>query len=266
MTFEQITFTKEGSLGLIMLNRPERMNALTPQMMAEMRKAIGDCNEDVSIGAIIMSGNGRAFCAGADMAQFQQRIAAQEGSGTPPRGSALVALSDWIAFIRNSKPTIAAVNGVAVGAGVTQILPMDVRVCSDQAKFGFIFVNIGITPELGSSALLPQLVGMGRAREWCLSGRFILPDEALASGLVTHVFPHEELLSRAKEIGQEIAGKSRTAVMAIKGLLDKNALSTDMAAVQGREIEEFERCLQSPEHKEAVAAFMEKRRPDFSRR
>jgi enoyl-CoA hydratase/carnithine racemase len=265
MAFAQITFTKDGNLGLIMLNRPQRLNAWTPQMMAEMREAITACNEDRSIGAIVVSGNGRAFCAGADMANFQQGIDARERGNTPSEGGSREA-SDWGAFIRGSKPTIAAVNGVAVGIGVTQILPMDVRVCSNQAKFGFLFVKMGLIPELTSSALLPRLVGMGRAREWCLSGRFVLPDEALASGLVTHVFPHEELISRAKEIAREIAEQSRTVVMTIKALLDENALCTDMAAVYRRESEEIEKCFRSWEHKEAVAAFMEKRKPNFSPR
>ncbi len=266
MVFEQITFTKEGKLGLIMLNRPQKLNAWTPQMMAEIRKAISDCNEDKSIGAIMVSGNGRAFCAGADIANFQQRIETRERSDRPSDNGDPGGASDWGAFIRGSKPTLVAVNGVAVGIGVTQILSMDVRVCSDQAKFGFFFVKMGLVPELTSSALLPRLVGVGRAREWCLSGRFVLPDEALASGLVTHVFPHEELLARTKEVAQEIAEQSRTSIMAIKALLDENALSMDMAAVHQREMAELEKCYRGWEHKEAVAAFMEKRKPDFSSR
>ena len=267
MAFEQISFEREGSVGVIMLDRPERMNAWTPQMMEEMRRAISECNDDPSIGAVVVSGNGRAFCAGADIALFRQRLSARE-SGEKRAGSEAGPADayQWVSFIRRSKPIVAAVNGVAVGVGVTQILPMDVRVCSERAKFGFFFVKMGLVPELASSALLPQLVGCGRAREWCLTGRFVLPDEARRSGLVTHVFAHEELLSAAKVVAADIAAHSRTSIMAIRGLLDENGFSHDIAAVAGREAEAMRRCYRSWEHKEAVAAFIEKRKPDFSPR
>ncbi len=265
MTFEQITLTKEDDLGLIMLNRPEKLNAWTRRMMAELTEAITDCNEDKAIGAVILSGTGRAFCAGADIGGFQQRIQAQQ-SGTAPDADNGTDLPAFVDLLRHGKPTIAAVNGAAVGVGVTQILPMDIRVCSTAAKFGFFFIRMGLTPEFTSSALLPQLVGMGRAREWCLTGRFVMPDEALTSGLVTHVFEPDDLLPKTKELARQITDKSRTAALAIKEMLDANALAQQLSAVHRSEQATLERCFQSWEHQEAVAAFLEKRQPDFTPR
>ncbi|PON14056.1 hypothetical protein C2W62_31065 [Candidatus Entotheonella serta] len=124
----------------------------------------------------------------------------------------------------------------------------------------------GLVPEFTSSALLPQLVGMGRAREWCLTGRLIMPDEALAAGLVTHVFEPDELLPKTKELARQITDKSRTAALAIKEMLDANALAQQLPAVHRSESAMLERCYQSWEHREAVSAFLEKRQPDFTPR
>ncbi len=261
MAFEQITLTKEDDLGLIMLNRPEKLNAWTRQMMAEMAEALTDCNEDKAIGAVVMSGTGRAFCSGADIGGFQQRLTAE-----PAPDDNGVDLPAFVDLLRQGKPTIAAVNGAAVGVGVTQILPMDIRVCSTAAKFGFFFIRMGLTPEFTSSALLPQLVGMGRAREWCLTGRLVMPEEALAAGLVTHVFEPDDLLPKAKELARQITDKSRTAALAIKEMLDANGLAQQLSAVHRSEQAMLERCFQSWEHREAVSAFLEKRQPDFTPR
>jgi 2-(1,2-epoxy-1,2-dihydrophenyl)acetyl-CoA isomerase len=265
MAFEQITLTKEDDLGLIMLNRPEKLNAWTRQMMAEMTEALTACNADPAIGAVVISGTGRAFCSGADIGGFQQRLHTQHAGESVP-GDNGVDLPAFVDLLRQGKPTIAAVNGAAVGVGVTQILPMDIRVCSTAATFGFFFIRMGLVPEFASSALLPQLVGMGRAREWCLTGRLVMPDEALATGLVTHVFEPGALLPRAKELARQITDKSRTAALAIKEILDANALAQQLSAVHRSEQAMLERCFQSWEHREAVAAFLEKRPPDFTPR
>lgn len=265
MAFSQITLEKEDDLGLIMLNRPEKLNAWTRQMMSELSEALTDCNEDRAIGAVVISGTGRAFCAGADISGFQQRIQTRQAGDAVPSDNG-ADLPAFINLLRQGKPTIAAVNGAAVGVGVTQILPMDIRVCSTTAKFGFFFIRMGLVPEFTSSALLPQLVGMGRAREWCLTGRFVMPDEALTAGLVTHVFEPDELLPKTKELARQITDKSRTAALAIKEMLDANALAQQLSAVHRSEDAYLERCYQSWEHQEAVSAFLEKRPPDFTPR
>ncbi|PON11192.1 hypothetical protein C2W62_46120 [Candidatus Entotheonella serta] len=142
MAFEQITLTKEDDLGLIMLNRPEKLNAWTRQMMAEMSEALTDCNEDRAIGAVVISGTGRAFCSGADIRGFQQRLHTQSADEMAFEDNG-VDLPAFVNLLRQGKPTLAAFNGAAVGVGVTQILPMDIRVCSTAAKFGFFFIRMG---------------------------------------------------------------------------------------------------------------------------
>src|SRR5262249_50340261 len=176
MTYAQIRFEQRGRVGVITLDRPDKLNAWTPQMMAEYRDAIQRANDDADIGAIVMTGAGRAFCAGADIAAvFDAGLAgAARGDGSG---------EDYLGFLaRMPKPTIAAINGVAVGVGITQVLPFDIRIASVDARIGFFFVRMGLVPELASSSLLPQLVGAGRALEWCLTGRLVPSAERLASG------------------------------------------------------------------------------------
>jgi enoyl-CoA hydratase/carnithine racemase len=265
MPFSLITSEARGAVRLVTLNRPERMNAWTPAMAGELADAFDAANRDPQIGAIVLTGAGRGFCAGADMEDtFQKRISGtdpggdtQSGQGGMPRGL------DWVAHCRASKPLVAAVNGACVGIGLTQILPFDVIVASDKARFGMGFIKVGLVPELASTHLLPQRVGFGRASELCLSGRLVNADEALAIGLVERVVPHEALLERALELAETIAANPSPQLAMTKQLLGENAADGDLARVQQRESELLRRCWTTPEHKEAVAAFIEKRPPRF---
>ena len=140
-------------------------------------------------------------------------------------------------FLQNfPKPTIAAVNGAAVGIGVTQILPMDIRIASEHARFGMFFVKMGLVPELASSALLPQMVGQARAIEWCLTGRMIPAAEAREAGLVSEVVAADNLVGRAVELGEQLSGQSAFAMAKIRKLIIANSNATDMAAVQRSEV------------------------------
>lgn len=262
MTYEQIRYEVRGQVGLITLNRPEKLNAWTPRMMAEIRDAIAQANEDEAVGAVVVTGAGRAFCAGADVSLWQQQI---ERGTRGQRDDTLGNAEDWIGFLlRMPKPTVAAINGVAVGVGITQVLPMDIRIASENAQFGMFFVRMGLVPELASSYLLPQLVGFGRAVEWCLTGRMIPAQEALAAGLVSEVVPAERLLERALELGETLARQPRSAVHLIRQLLHENAVAGDYRQVMEREGKALAYAYTTPEHKEAVYAFMEKREPDFA--
>jgi enoyl-CoA hydratase/carnithine racemase len=273
MDYEQIRFDQRGRVGLITLNRPEKLNAWTPRMMAEYRDAIERCNDDSNIGAIVMTGAGRAFCAGADIASVfraqTERSAAGEdkhenaGGGPTERSSASEDYLDFLA--RMPKPTIAAINGAAVGVGITQVLPFDIRIASEDARIGFFFVKMGLVPELASSHLLSRLAGAGRALEWCLTGRMISAPEARASGLVTEVVPTDKLVDRALALGEELADQPLDAIRLIKALLRQNADEPNLAEVQRREAEALREAYASPEHHEAVKAFLEKRRPDFAK-
>jgi 2-(1,2-epoxy-1,2-dihydrophenyl)acetyl-CoA isomerase len=160
MHYEQITFERTGRVGVITLSRPEKLNAWTPRMMAEYRDAIARCNADPEVGAIVMTGAGRAFCAGADIgAVFNAQIEGKGSAGRVERSAD--AGEDYLTFLRRMpKPTIAAINGAAVGVGITQVLPFDVRIAGRDARIGFFFVRMGLVPELGSSHFLPRLVGL----------------------------------------------------------------------------------------------------------
>jgi enoyl-CoA hydratase/carnithine racemase len=163
------------------------------------------------------------------------------------------------------KPTIAAINGVAVGIGITQVLPFDIRIASQDAHIGFVFVKMGLVPELASSHLLTQLAGAGRALEWCLTGRMIPASEAKESGLVSEVVPADTLLDRALALGEELSSQSLDAIRLIKALLRQNAHEANLGEVQRREGEALREAYASPEHHEAVKAFLEKRKPELPR-
>lgn len=255
MSYEQILLETQGNVAVITLNRPARLNAWTYQMSHELTDAITRCNQDDAIGAMVVTGAGRGFCAGADIKDnFKARI---DGKADESPG-------DWIGLVRSSKPLIAAVNGASVGVGATMILPMDVIVASEQAKFAMAFIKMGLTPELASSHFLVQRMGFGRASEMCLSGRLYSGAEAYAMGLADRVVEHDELMEAALEIASTIAANPGPQLRWVKELLTRNGSETDIAVVQRREGEALRRAYVSAEHKEAVNAFLEKREPNFS--
>jgi len=265
MTYEQILFETRGDVVLLTLNRPERLNAWTPQMATELADAIELANEDYAIGAIVMTGAGRGFCAGADMADtFQKRISGEDpGADTAGGQGGMPADIDWVRLMRESKPIVAAVNGAAVGIGMTMILPCDVVIASDKAKFGMFFIKVGLVPELASTHFLVQRMGFGRASEMCLSGRLYAADEALATGLVERVVPQENLVDEALAIAHGIAANPPPQLLMIKDLLTRNGATTNLDKVQRRETKLLRKCWKTPEHAEAVSAFLEKRPPKF---
>ena len=253
--YEQIRFRTEGNVGVLTLDRPERLNAWTYAMNRELVDAIERCNGDAGIGAMVVTGAGRGFCAGADIRDnFQARLDGAEEDPIP----------DWIGLIRGSKPIVAAVNGPSVGVGATMILPMDVIVASEDAKFAMAFVKMGLTPELASSHFLVQRMGFGRASEMCLSGRLYSGREAFEMGLADRLTTPDALLGTALEVASAMAANPGPQLRWIKQLLSENGAETDLAAVQRREIEALQRAYASPEHKEAVSAFLEKRAPKLS--
>src|SRR5436190_12024871 len=239
MEYEQIRSEREGDVQLVTLNRPDRLNAWTPRMAEELADAFTAANDDAGVGAIVMTGEGRGFCAGADMeATFSVRIAGGDpGANTAEGQGGMPAGLDWVQFCRESKPLIAAVNGAAVGVGMTQILPFDVLLASEHAKFGMFFIKVGLVPELASTQLLTQRVGFGHASELCLSGRLWSAPEALAGGLVQRVLPADQLLDEALELANLIAANPAPQLQMIKGLLTANAVEGDLLKAQMRESE-----------------------------
>ena len=230
-------------------------------MSVELAAAIEDANDDGEVGAIVVTGAGRGFCAGADMdATFKTRIDGRdpggdtaEGSGGMPKGL------DWVGLVRGSKPLLAAVNGAAVGIGMTMILPFDLIIASDRARFGMLFVKVGLVPELASTHLLAQRVGFGRASEMCLTGGLYPAEDAFRMGLADRLTSPADLLDTALALGGEIAANPDRQLRMTKRLLTANASDSDLGAIQRRESELLRECWRSPEHREAVQAFLDER-------
>ena len=261
MTDRQTLYEKRDGVALLTLNRPDKLNAWTDQMRSELVEAIENSNADPDIGAIVVTGAGRGFCAGADIeGSFKRRLDTVEED---PAQRSDRQPSDWVALVRSSKPMIAAINGVAVGVGITQVLPFDILLASTAAKVGMFFVRMGLVPELGSSHFLVQRVGFSKASEMCLTGRLYRADELEGTGFWNAIVEPDQLLDTAIGTAREIAANPQPSLRMIKDLLSANGSETDLAVVQRREIEALERAYQTAEHKEAVQAFMEKRKPDF---
>ncbi|MEY2570462.1 MAG: hypothetical protein QOE63_812 [Acidimicrobiaceae bacterium] len=265
MSYAQIRSERRDEVQLLTLDRPSRLNAWTTTMAEELVDAISAANADPAIGAIVLTGEGRGFCAGADMeATFSVRIdGGDPGNDTAGGQGGMPAGVDWVALCRESKPMVAAVNGACVGIGLTQILPFDVLLAGASAKFGMLFIKVGLVPELASTYWLVQRMGFGAASEMCLTGRLYPAAEALAIGLVQRVVPDDELLDTALSVAADLAANPAPQLQMIKQLLTANATEGDLHTVQKRESELLRICWETPEHAEAVAAFMAKRRPVF---
>ena len=258
---QEILTETDGRVGVIRLNRPRKLNAWTDTMSGAIVAQLRAWNEDDAIGSILLTGEGRAFCAGADIGNFATRVETnRQGQGESlHRGG-----HNLTTIIRESKPTVAAVNGYAVGVGLTMILPCDVRIASTAANLSIRFIKMGLMPELGSTRLLAQLVGLGNATEMCLTGRMVGAEEALRMGLVTAVTEPGDLMATALAKAREIAENPTRAVMMIKELLRKNPVDADLEAVMEREGLRDQIARRLPDHAEAVSAFLAKRTPRFN--
>jgi len=266
--YEQILYTVEDGIATITLNRPEKLNAFTNTMRQELIAAFDRIDADDDVRAVIVTGAGRAFCAGADLSAgaktfdyaARRAIAAEErrrdGGGTVT-----------LRIFECKKPVIAAVNGPAVGVGATMQLPMDIRLAAEGARFGFVFTRRGVVPEACSSWFLPRLVGIQQALDWVLTGRVFDAREALAGRLVKQVLPEAELLPAARAIAREIADNTSAVSVALARQMLWRMLGADhpMAAhrVDSAGIQMMGR---SPDAYEGVASFLEKRRPRFTMR
>lgn len=265
MVHEQILTETIGRVGVIRLNRPEKLNAWTNQMSHEIRSQIATWNDDDSIGAIILTGEGRAFCAGADVGDFADRAQANKKGEGEKIVQGVSGAYEYPVMLRKSKPTIAAINGYAVGIGLTMILPCDIRIASTEAKLSIRFIKMGLMPELGSTRILSELVGLGHATDMCLTGRIVGAEESLRMGLVSDVTPPDELFDKALERANEIANNPTDAVMMIKELLEKNPMDRDLSAVMERESIRDQVARRLPDHDEAIEAFAQKREPKFNK-
>ena len=261
MNYEQIIVEQRNEITLLTLNRPERLNAWTPKMSMELTDAINRANADSAVGAIVMTGAGRGFCAGADIgdafaANLDHRDDRPARSEAPPA-------RDWVALCRASKPLVAAINGPSIGVGLTMVLPFDQLIAAEGAKLSARFVKMGLVPELASSHFLVARCGWGAASWLALTGTTILAEEAARLRLVDRVVPVDRVVDEALAVATELAASPGPQVRMIKDLLTRNANEVDLAVVQRREMEALEAAYRTPEHREAVTAFLEKRPPKF---
>jgi enoyl-CoA hydratase/carnithine racemase len=255
---ETIRIEVAERVALITLNRPDRLNAYTVQMGIELFGALHELDLDDSVRAIVVTGAGRAFCAGADLG----------GGGTTFAGEqSWQAAAELEAKVRpwNMRtPVIAALNGAAVGIGATLPLQWDLRIASDRARIGFVFTRRGIIPEANSTWLLPRLVGTARALDLLITGRIIDAGEALSQGLVSRVVPHDRLLDEARSIALEIANTTSAVAVAItKRLVWRQLLEPDPVRAKASEDALFHWIGRQPDAAEGVVAFLEKREPRF---
>jgi enoyl-CoA hydratase/carnithine racemase len=266
MSFEQIRYEIADHVLTITLDRPDRLNAFTPTMGRELIEAFDQADGDDDVRAIIVTGEGRGFCAGADLggggSTFDWRDR-QKAGAIPRDGGGEVALR----IFDLTKPVIAAINGPAVGVGITMTLPMDIRLAAEGAKIGFVFARRGIVPEACSSWFLPRVVGISRAVEWTATGRVFSSEEALEAGLVRSLHPAGEVLAAALELAREIADNTAPVSVALARRMMWAMLgaSHPMEAHRADSRGMFARG-QSDDAREGVTSFLEKRPPSFSDR
>jgi enoyl-CoA hydratase/carnithine racemase len=264
MNFQTIRYEVADGVLTITLNRPDRLNAWTPTMQAELIEAIDQADADDAVRAIVFTGEGRGYCAGADLEgggstfDWRERDAGEVGVPRDGGGTFTLRLFDCL------KPTIAAINGPAVGVGITMTLAMDVRLAADDAKMGFVFTRRGIVPEACSSWFLPRIVGIGQAMEWVATGRVFGAEEALRGGLVRSLHPKDEVLGAAHALAREIADNTAPVSVALGRRLLWTMLGADhpMEAHRADSRAMFARG-QSADAREGVTAFLEKRPAEF---
>jgi enoyl-CoA hydratase/carnithine racemase len=263
MDFEQITTEVADSVLTITLNRPERLNAWTAQMGREMRAALDDADADDEVRAIIVTGAGRGFCAGADLASggdtFDARKREAVAGARRDNGGELT-----LRIFECKKPVIAAINGPAVGIGATMTLPMDIRLAADDARIGFVFARRGIIPEACSSWFLPRVVGINRAMEWVATGRVFSAQEGLEGGLLRSLHPQAELLDAARSLAREIAENTAPVSVALARQLMWRMLGAEHPMLAHRaDSRGMVARGQSADAAEGITAFLEKRPAQF---
>ena len=289
MTFREIRYDVEDGVCTVTLNRPDRLNAVTTTMLGELGEAWDRADADDAVRAVIVTGAGRAFCAGADLGAgagtFDYRRASAGGAPAPRRPAARTADADarrrsasaedhrdgggivTLRIFDMKKPVIAAINGPAVGFGITLTLPMDVRLASTAARIGFVFARRGVVPEACSTWFLPRLVGISQAAEWVYTGRVFSAEEALAGGLVSRIVAPDALLPTARQLALEIAENTSAVSVTLARQMMWKLLGADHPAEAHRlDSQAMFWTGRSADAREGVSAFLEKRPARFTLR
>src|SRR3954471_5817546 len=257
MTYQFISVEKRGRVGLLTLNRPKQLNALSPGLMAELGQALRACDADDAIGAMVITGGEKAFAAGADIAAMKDY-----GYMDAYMGDYITA---WEHFRAVRKPVVAAVAGYALGGGNELAMQCDIVIAADNAKFGQPEINLGIMPGAGGTQRLPRALGKAKAMDLCLTARTMDAQEAERSGLVSRVVPLDKLMEEAMAVAEKIAGYSLPVVMMIKESINR---AYESALAEGILFERrlFHSQFGLADQKEGMAAFLEKRKPAFKNR
>jgi 2-(1,2-epoxy-1,2-dihydrophenyl)acetyl-CoA isomerase len=263
MSWEHVLVDKELGVATVTLNRPEKLNAFGGRMRQEIAEVVDDATSDPEVRVIVITGAGKAFCVGGDISEFvsgkTKALAETSPSERPAMSKIVLALNNV------EKPVIAAVNGVAAGGGVNLALACDIRIASERARFGQVFVRRGVHPDWGGIYFLPRLVGYAKAAELIFSGEVIDAEEALKIGMANRVVPHDELMNVTGELARRIAKNAPIPVgFAKRGL--QSFYKWDLPMALDYESHVLEICMKSEDTKEGFLAFMEKREPEFKGR
>lgn len=257
MAYETIIFQKEGPVAIIKFNRPKALNAINPQVNADVHHALDEIEKDPALRVLVLTGEGeKAFIAGADIGHMVN-LSPLEARKWSEDGHAL-----GFRFESFPIPVIACVNGFALGGGVEMAMACDFVYASETAKFGQPEINLGLIPGFGGTQRLARLVGKARAKELCMSGVMISAQEAKEMGLVNKVFPPDRLWEETMKTARMIASKGRVSLRAVKQCIDRG-FDTDLRRGCQIESDAFGLCMASPDGKEGMTAFLEKRKPDF---
>ena len=262
MKYEAIIYEKKDGIATVTLNRPERLNAIGDTMLEELEHALDEANADNEVRVLILTGAGKGFCSGADLTSLGS-TADKVAQGLVARAPSAGGIRSYTLQIQNfEKPSIAAVNGAAVGAGLSIALACDIRIASDRARFSQIFIRRGLVPDSGSSYFLPRVVGMARACEMAFTGDILDAGLARDYGLVSRVVPHDELMSEARGLAARIAAGPPIAMKLAKRAFYRGA-TTDLPSAL--EFEGYMQgiCFNTEDFQEGIAAFLEKREPEF---
>lgn len=256
MTYENVILRKENNIGILSINRPDELNSLNSAVLNELDMVINQISLDDEIHVLIITGEGRAFVAGADIGEMKNK------NPMEAREFAQKGLSVFRKIELMEKPVIAAVNGFALGGGCELSMCCDIRIASDKAKFGQPEVGLGITPGFGGTQRLARLVGLGNAKQLIFTGDIIKADEALRIGLVNNVVLSSELMDTAIKLAEKIASKGQLAIRFAKTAINRG-IETDLETGMVIERELFSLCFATEDQKEAMSAFLEKREADY---
>ncbi len=262
MDYKEIIFERSNQIATITFNRPDKLNAMTPRMMAEFWDAIRRIEDDPDLRVTILTGAGRGFCAGQDLSSGGGSF---DGIDTPQDAAERVETegSTIKRFFSLKKPVIVAINGPVVGVGVTTILPFDIRIASESARIGIVFNRRGVIPEFASPWLLPRIIGISRTAELMYTGRIINAKEALEFGLVSRVVPDDKLMKTAREIAEEILLSAPVSVTLTKRMIYQFLTETDIDKIESINHQYLGWVSTKADTREGVMSFLEKRKPEW---